>query len=75
MTLSMPAFRTASTLPPTAIIRRWHTARARRPTSLTDVILSRRPMSDYDQLVADWRTSAGDRVRTEYTDAIAAAKG
>ena len=39
-----------------------------------DIILSRRPMSDYDQLVAEWKSSAGDQIRKEYTDAIAAAK-
>ncbi len=41
---------------------------------IRDVILSRRPMTDYDQLVSDWKTSAGDQVRKEYTDAMAAAK-
>jgi putative aldouronate transport system substrate-binding protein len=37
-----------------------------------DVVLSRRPMSDYDQLVSDWKTTAGDQIRKEYTDAMAA---
>ena len=41
---------------------------------LRDVILSRRPMSDYDQLVTDWKNTAGDTVRKEYTDAMASAK-
>ena len=41
---------------------------------LRDVILSRRPMSDYDGLVTDWKNSAGDTVRKEYADAMAAAK-
>jgi putative aldouronate transport system substrate-binding protein len=40
-----------------------------------DIILSRRPMSDYDQLVTDWRTTAGDQIRKEYTDAMSASKG
>jgi len=40
-----------------------------------DVILSRRPMTDYDGLVNDWKTAAGDQVRKEYLDAIAASKG
>ena len=39
---------------------------------LRDIILSRRPMSDYDQLVTDWKNTAGDQVRKEYTDAMAA---
>jgi putative aldouronate transport system substrate-binding protein len=39
---------------------------------LRDVILSRRPLADYDQLVNDWKTAAGDQVRKEYTDAMAA---
>ena len=39
---------------------------------LRDVILSRRPFSDYDQLVTDWKTTAGDQVRKEYSDAMAA---
>ena len=39
---------------------------------LRDVILSRRPMADYDQLVTEWKTTAGDQVRKEYTDAMAA---
>ncbi len=39
-----------------------------------DIILSRRPISDYDQLVTDWKNTAGDTIRKEYTDAMAAAK-
>ncbi len=41
---------------------------------IRDIILSRRPMSDYDGLVTDWKNTAGDQVRKEYTDAMAAAK-
>jgi putative aldouronate transport system substrate-binding protein len=37
-----------------------------------DILLSRRPMSDYDQILADWRTTAGDTMRKEYTDAMSA---
>ena len=40
---------------------------------IRDIILSRRPMSDYEQLVSDWKNTAGDQVRKEYTDAMAAA--
>jgi putative aldouronate transport system substrate-binding protein len=39
---------------------------------IRDVILSRRPFSDYDQLVTDWKTTAGDQVRKEFTEAMAA---
>ena len=39
-----------------------------------DIIVGRRPMSDYDQAVAAWKSAAGDQVRKEYTDAMAAAK-
>jgi putative aldouronate transport system substrate-binding protein len=36
--------------------------------------LGQRPFSDYDGLVAEWRRAAGDEIRKEYTDAMAAAK-
>jgi putative aldouronate transport system substrate-binding protein len=39
-----------------------------------DIIVGRRPMGDYDQAVAAWKSAAGDQVRKEYTDAMAAAK-
>ncbi|MBV9323553.1 MAG: hypothetical protein JO352_07210 [Chloroflexi bacterium] len=35
-----------------------------------DIIIGRRPFSDYDQLVADWRTNGGDAIRKEYQDAL-----
>jgi putative aldouronate transport system substrate-binding protein len=38
-----------------------------------DIMLSRRPMTDYDQLVTDWKNAAGDTIRKEYTDAMAKA--
>jgi hypothetical protein len=31
-------------------------------------------MNSYDQLIKDWRAAAGDQMRKEYLDAIAAAK-
>jgi putative aldouronate transport system substrate-binding protein len=40
-----------------------------------DIILSRRPMTDYDQLVTDWKNTAGEQIRKEYLDAMSAAKG
>jgi putative aldouronate transport system substrate-binding protein len=39
-----------------------------------DIIVGRRPMSDYDGLVADWRSGGGDTIRKEFQDALAAAK-
>jgi putative aldouronate transport system substrate-binding protein len=41
---------------------------------LIDVILGRRPLSDYDTLVQAWRRDAGDQIRKEFLDAMAAAK-
>ena len=41
---------------------------------LREIISGHAPMSNFDQLVSDWRTAAGDQVRKEYMDAIAAAK-
>ncbi len=39
---------------------------------LNDIVVGRRPFTDYDQLVQDWRKAAGDQARSEYTEAIAA---
>jgi putative aldouronate transport system substrate-binding protein len=33
---------------------------------LADILFNRRPFSDFDQLVNDWRTSVGDTIRQEY---------
>jgi putative aldouronate transport system substrate-binding protein len=41
---------------------------------VSDIVQGRRPISDLDGLVAEWRTKAGDKMRAEYTDALAAAK-
>jgi len=37
---------------------------------VADILFNRRPFTDYDQLVNDWRTNAGDAVRKEYADEI-----
>jgi putative aldouronate transport system substrate-binding protein len=37
---------------------------------IADILFNRRPFSDYDQLVADWRTQAGDAIRKEYLEEI-----
>lgn len=39
-----------------------------------DIIVGRRPFSDYDQLLADWRTNGGDVMRKEFQDAIGSSK-
>ena len=40
---------------------------------VNDVIVGRRALSDYDQLVKTWQAAAGDQIRKEYLDAMAAA--
>jgi len=42
---------------------------------IREIMVGHAPMSNFDQLVTDWKNAAGDQVRKEYTDAIAAAKG
>jgi hypothetical protein len=37
-----------------------------------DIILSRRPMTDYDQILSAWKTAAGDTIRNEYAQAMSA---
>jgi putative aldouronate transport system substrate-binding protein len=39
-----------------------------------EIMLGHAPMSGYDQLVTDWKNAAGDQIRKEYMDAMAAAK-
>jgi putative aldouronate transport system substrate-binding protein len=39
-----------------------------------DIVAGRRPMTDYDQLVQDWRTGGGDAIRAEFQQAYAAAQ-
>ena len=49
-----------------------HPGAVRRSTpGVQDIVLSRRPLSDLDGLVGDWRTAAGDKMRGEYLDAMA----
>jgi putative aldouronate transport system substrate-binding protein len=40
---------------------------------LNNIVLGRNPMSDYDQLVKDWQNTAGNKIKAEFNDAIAAA--
>jgi putative aldouronate transport system substrate-binding protein len=39
---------------------------------ITDIMVGRRPMSDYDQVLKDWQTNAGNQIRTELQQALAA---
>jgi putative aldouronate transport system substrate-binding protein len=43
-------------------------------SGVSDIIQGRRPISDLDGLVSDWRSKVGDKMRGEFQDAIAAAK-
>jgi putative aldouronate transport system substrate-binding protein len=38
--------------------------------AITEIMVGRRPMSDYDQLVKDWQAGAGDQVRQELQQAL-----
>jgi putative aldouronate transport system substrate-binding protein len=38
--------------------------------TLTDIIVGRRELSDYDQMVKDWQTKAGNQIRTELQQAM-----
>jgi putative aldouronate transport system substrate-binding protein len=42
-------------------------------SGVSDIIQGRRQISDLDSLVAEWRTRAGDKMRGEFQEAIAAA--
>ena len=37
---------------------------------LTDIIVGRRPMTDFDQLVKDWQANGGETIRQEYQQSI-----
>jgi putative aldouronate transport system substrate-binding protein len=50
------------------------TADARFQDGLIDIILGRRAMSEYDDLVKAWQTEAGETVRKEFMESMAAAK-
>jgi putative aldouronate transport system substrate-binding protein len=40
---------------------------------VTDIVAGRRPLTDLDPLLSDWRANGGDPVRQEYQDAMSAA--
>jgi putative aldouronate transport system substrate-binding protein len=39
---------------------------------LTDILASRRPLADYDQIVKDWQNNGGNQIRSEFEAAVAA---
>ena len=39
--------------------------------TLVDIVVGRRPMADYDQMVKDWLNNGGETIRKEYQDSIA----
>ena len=39
---------------------------------IIDIIVGRRPMSDYEQLIKEWQSNGGEQIRKEYTESIAA---
>src|SRR5215207_5862738 len=40
--------------------------------SVFDLVTGRRPMTEYDQVVSEWRSQGGDQIRTEFQQALAA---
>jgi putative aldouronate transport system substrate-binding protein len=39
---------------------------------ITDIVAGRRPLSDFDSLLSDWRNAGGDKIKAEYQSAYAA---
>lgn len=39
---------------------------------ITDIVVGRRPLEDFDQLVKDWQSNGGETIRQEYQQSIAA---
>jgi hypothetical protein len=35
------------------------------------MVVGRRPLSDYEQVVKDWQTNGGETIRKEYQESIA----
>jgi putative aldouronate transport system substrate-binding protein len=38
---------------------------------IVDLVVGRRPFSDYDQIVKDWQANGGEQIRAEYQESIA----
>ena len=41
---------------------------------INNIMVARDPMNKYDQLVKDWQNAAGNQIKREYSDSIAAAR-
>jgi putative aldouronate transport system substrate-binding protein len=41
---------------------------------VSQIVQGRRPLTDLDGIVAEWRNQAGDKIRAEFQDALEAAK-
>jgi len=40
--------------------------------AITDIMVGHRPMSDYDQVLKEWQTNAGNQIRSELQQTMAA---
>jgi putative aldouronate transport system substrate-binding protein len=40
--------------------------------AIVDIVVGRRPMTDYDGVVKEWQTNGGETIRKEYAESIAA---
>jgi putative aldouronate transport system substrate-binding protein len=40
--------------------------------AIVDMVVGRRALSDYDQIVKDWQNNGGETIRKEYMESIAA---
>jgi putative aldouronate transport system substrate-binding protein len=65
---------TLGLLSPTATSGPGKTAEQKFSDGLNGILIGRDPFSGFDQLVKDWKSSVGDKIKGEYTDALAAAK-
>jgi len=54
---------------------RGFTLTQRTNEGIVDIVVGRRPMSDFDQLVKDWQANGGEQIRKEYAESIVAASG
>jgi len=50
--------------------RSWPPAH-RRDDDIVDLVVGRRPFSDYEQIVKDWQANGGEQIRAEYQESIA----
>ena len=54
------------------LLKRLH-ADAEANEGVVDIVVGRRPLSDFDQVIKDWQDNGGELVRKEYAESIAAA--